>query len=224
MPGMNFPDDLLPRNWYWAGHILFAVALALAAWRAPWSRLKQSEQLNVWLGACVFMMVLWSIKTGLRPGLNFHLLGVTALTLMIGPELAFLGVAIVLAGVTLSGGAGWQGFSLNAVCMGLVPVILSNAIYRLADRHLPNNFFVYVFVNAFFASALAMASVGLVSSSMLWLSGTYRGDYLTAQYLPYFILMAWSEAMLGGMLMSMMVAYRPQWVSSFDDRRYIHNK
>ncbi|MBZ0093300.1 MAG: energy-coupling factor ABC transporter permease, partial [Sulfuricellaceae bacterium] len=216
--------NLFPGNWFWTANVLFALLLALAVRRAPWYRLKDGEQLNVWLGACVFLMVLWSIKTGLRPGLNFHLLGVTALTLMMGPELAFLGVAIVLAGVTLFGGAGWQSFSLNALCMGLVPVAVSYTIYRLADRYLPKNFFVYVFVNAFFASALSIAAAGLVSSGLMWLSGAYRGTYLAEQYLPYFILMAWSEAMMGGMAMSMMVAYRPQWVSTFDDALYIRNK
>ncbi len=221
---MNLPDRLFPDEWYWTGHGLLALAVGFAVLRAPWRRLKDPAQLNVWLGACVFLVGLWLIKAGVRPGLNFHLLGATLLTLMVGPHLAFLGILLVLAGITFNGGADWHSFSLNGLLMGGVPVLVSYAIYHLADTQLPNNYFLYIFVNAFFGAAAALAVTGITATALFWAAGAYSGEYLTRQYLPYFILLGWSEAMLTGMAMSLLVAYRPQWVCSFDDERYIRNK
>lgn len=221
---MNLPDKLFAAEWCWFGFGLLALVLGFSFYRAPWKRLKDVEQLNVWLGACVALMVLWSIKTGVRPGLNFHLLGTTILTLMEGPYIATIGLAIVVAGISLNGGAGWENYALNVLLTGALPVWLSYGIYRFVDRKLPNNYFVYIFVNAFFGAWACMLLTGCAITAFMWLSGTYRADYLTHHYLPYFILIGWSEAMMSGMLMSMMVVYRPQWVSTFDDERYIKNK
>ncbi len=221
---MNLPDHLLPGAWYWGGHALFALALGWALITAPWRRLRDNAQQHVWFGACVFLMVLWSIKTGIRPGLNFHLLGTTAATLMFGPQLALVAVAVVLAAVTLAGGAGWETFSLNGLVMGAAPVAFSYGLFRLVDARLPNNFFVYVFANAFLGGALAMMFTGLVSTALLFLSEIYSLTYLKAHYLPYFILMSWSEAITSGAALTLMVVYRPEWVATFDDNRYIRNK
>ncbi|MCL4470837.1 MAG: energy-coupling factor ABC transporter permease [Gammaproteobacteria bacterium] len=221
---MNFPDLLLPSAWYWTGSGLLVPLLVWALRTAPWRRLKDASQLNLWLGACVVLMALWSIKTGIKPGLNFHLLGATAMTLMFGPQLAILGIIIVLTAVTLAGMSGWQGYGWNALVMGAVPIAVSYGMYWLADRKLPNHLFVYIFLNAFFGGALAMAATGLGATLLLLLSGAYPAAYLFHDYLPYFILMAWSEAVTTGMAITMMVVYTPQWVGTFDDARYLHRK
>ena len=112
-------------------------------------------------------MVLVGSRPGIKPGLNFHLLGATAMTLMFGPQLALLGLSIVLTAVTLAGMTGWQGYGWNALVMGALPVAVSYGIYWLADRKLPNHLFVYIFLNAFFGGALAMAVTGLGGTLLL---------------------------------------------------------
>ena len=56
------------------------------------------------------------------------------------------------------------------------------------------------------------------------MSGAYLPAYLYHDYLPYFILMAWSEAVTTGMAITLMVVYMPHWVSTFDDKRYLQRK
>lgn len=221
---MNFPDGLLPPTWQWFAHLLFVAVLAWSVYAAPWRRLRDSEQLHLFLGLCVALMLLWSIKTGIRPGLNFHLLGATVFTLMFGPWLAIAGLGVVLLGVTFYGLSGWESFSVNGLLMGVLPVMASYLVYRLADSKLPNHFFIYIFVNAFIGAAIAMALTGLAASGLLALAGAYTADYLSSNYLPYFLLMGWSEALLSGMMLTLLVVYRPQWVATFDDARYIRNK
>jgi uncharacterized membrane protein len=126
--------------------------------------------------------------------------------------------------VTFYGLSGWESFSVNGLLMGVLPVMASYLVYRLADSKLPNHFFIYIFVNAFIGAAIAMALTGLAASGLLALAGAYTADYLTSNYLPYFLLMGWSEALLSGMMLTLLVVYRPQWVATFDDARYIRNK
>lgn len=221
---MNFPDHLLPDALLWTADVLAVVLLGLALWAAPWRRLVQQQLLNVWLGVCVGLMLLWSIKTGIRPGLNFHLLGAMLCTLMFGARLALVAMAVVMVGVTLAGSAGWVSLGLNWMVTGLLPVALSALIYRVVDRKLPNHLFVYIFLNAFVGAGLVVVVTGLVTTLVLALSEVYPGSYLTQNYLPYYVLMGWSEALLTGMAVTLMTAFRPAWLSTFSDARYLKTK
>lgn len=221
---MNFPDNLLPQALLWAGDAAALLLLAGALLTAPWRRLARIDLLNVWLGMCVGLMLIWGIKTGIKPGLNFHLLGATLMTLMFGSRLALLGLAIVLLGVTLSGASGWDSYAINLLSMGALPVLFSHWLYVLAERHLPNHLFVYIFLDAFIGAALAMSLSGVAATLLLVITGVYPYAYLAEHYLPYFMLMSWSEAMLTGMAITLMTAFRPQWLLTFDDFRYLGRK
>ncbi len=220
---MNIVSNSIPPHWHlalWFASILIG---GLIAWRASWKMLADQRNLNIFLGASVAVLSLWLIKTGIKPGLTFHLLGATALTLMFRPLFALFGMALVIAAVTF-----WQGeyaaFAPNLLIMGVVPVAVSWAIFQWADRRMPNHFFVYIFVNAFFGAAVAITFVGLASTAYAFLSGAYKLSYLLREYLPYYLLLAWSEAFLTGMVLTLLVVYRPAWVATFDDKRYLEGK
>lgn len=221
---MNFPDLLLPSYILWPANLLAALLLANCVRRASWRRLGEMRLQHLWLASCVTLMLIWSVKAGIRPGLNFHLLGATLLTLMFGPRLAISALAVVLIGVTLSGASGWASLGLNLLVMAALPVLFSYAIYSQAHHKLPNHVFVYIFLNAFFAAGLAMCLSGLAATIVLAVGSAYRLDYLGSNYLSYFILMGWSEALLTGMATTMMVAFRPEWLVTFSDRRYLNIK
>ena len=221
---MNLPDTLLGEGWYWAAWAVWLPLFARSLFRAPWSLLKESERLNVWLGMIVLLTLIWSLKAGVKPGLSLHLLGATVFTLSFGPHLAFIGLSLVLFGISLNGEAGYLAFGLNALLMAGVGVLLSQAIYRSVFRLLPRHFFVYIFANGFFGAALTVFGVGLVAAVVLAIAGAYEWNYLASEYLPYFLLIGFSEAWLSGMLMTLFVIYRPNWVATFDDSSYLTNK
>lgn len=218
---MNLPDGLLDSTWAAMAWLLFAPFVLHTVWRAPWHVVAESARFNTWLGLIVALTLLWSLKAGVKPGLSLHLLGAAVMTLCFGWRLAFLGLCLVLAGVTLNGDAGWEGYAINALLMGGVGVPVSHAVWRATDRFLPRHFFVYVFANGFFGAALAVMSVGLVSCLVLVASDTYRFEYLFEEYLPYFLLLGFSEGWLSGMAVTLFILYRPGWVASFDDARYL---
>jgi uncharacterized membrane protein len=221
---VNLSDGLISPLWLWLGHLIYWPLLLHAIYRAPWRHLSESESLHVLLGATVGVLVLWNLNAGVEAGLNLHLLGATLLTLMFGRQFALICLSLVLLAVTVNNASGWSTFALNAVVVGVLPVWVSYRVFRAVDRYLPNNFFVYIFGCAFFGAALSMATVGVVSTGVLGLADVYTVKYLLRNYLPFFILMLFPEGFVTGMLMTLLVVYRPQWVSTFSDERYIKNK
>ena len=145
-------------------------------------------------------------------------------TLEFGPWLAFVGLSLVLAGITVNGAAGWESFGLNALLMAGLPVLLAYGIYRFNQRRLSKNPFVFIFANGFFGSALTILATGVAASALLYLGGAYPLEKLLDDYLPYFLLLGFSEAWLTGMVVTILVVYRPQWISTFDDSIYLAKK
>lgn len=221
---MNYPYAMLPGPWLWAMYLIYAVGVIALISTAPWRRLLVNENSHVYLGTCVGLMLLWTIKTDGIPGMEYHFLGATLLTLMVGWQLAIVGINIVMAGVVLSAGGDWQTFPVNALVMGFVPVLVSQLIYYYVDKKLPKNFFVYVFLSAFFGAALAVAVAILSASELLILSGVHGLKALALEFLPYTPLMMFPEAFITGMLITIFVVLRPSWVSTFDDNRYLKGK
>lgn len=221
---MNLPDTLLDEGWYWVAWATWLLFFARSIWLAPWRRLKDSTQLNVWLGMIVLLTLIWSLKAGVKPGLALHLLGASLFTLSFGPRLAFIGLSLVMAGITLNGAAGPFAFGVNALLLAGLGVGFSQLFYRLFSTWLPKHFFVYIFIHGFFGAALTVICVGFSIVSFLALTGAYPWDYLISEYFPYFLLLAFSEAWLSGMIITLFVVYRPAWVITFDDSRYLADK
>jgi uncharacterized membrane protein len=220
---MNLISAHIPAPWLgllWLGCGL----LFLLMWRrASWAMLTREGNLNILLGATVALLLIWLIKAGVKPGLDFHLLGATVLTLMFRPWFALLSLALLCLAIAAQTGE-YHAFPGNLLTMGVVPVLVSWGVYRFVDSRLPNHMFIYIFLNAFFGAALAIGAVGLVSTAFAALAGVYPLAYLFEEYLPFYLLMAWAEAFATGMMITLLVVYRPDWVATFDDRRYLLDK
>jgi len=221
---MNLANDLISTGWLWLGHMLLWPVLALGALGAPWFHLRESESVNVLIGVSVTVLVLWTVSARIADGVSFHLLGATLLTLMFGWQFAALCLSVVLAAVTANGDAGWQAFPVNAVLTVLVPVAVSAACHALGRRLLPPNFFVYIFSSAFFAAALSMLAAGAASTAVLAGTDSTSIAAPSGGYFVFFVLLAFPEAFVTGMLMTLFVVYRPQWVSSFSDEHYLKGR
>ena len=168
-------------GWYWAAWVVWVPLFAHSLWRAPWGRLRDSEQLNVWLGMVVLLTLVWSMKAGVKPGLTFHLLGATVFTLSFGPYLAFVGLSLVTLGITLNGAAGPFAYAVNALLLAGFSVGLSQFYYRIFSGMLPKHFFVYIFINGFLGAALTIIGVGFAATLLMAVVGAYEWDYLISE-------------------------------------------
>ncbi len=221
---MDFPVELIPAGLSWPANALFVAVLFLALRRAPLARLLENSFSHLYFAACVVLLLLWNTRAGVLPALNFHLLGMTAVTLMFGWPLAMLAVLIVLTGSLIYQGASFTPMGINALVMGGIPVLVTSSLLSFAQRKLPHNFFVYVYVNGFLAAGLSILLSSLAGAGVMLAIDSANAEWLSYQYYPYFPMVFFAEALLNGMLMTALVALRPGWVCSFDDERYIHNK
>jgi len=225
---MNFPDGLLDVGWIYGAYAPLALIWLWCLRHAPWQRLRAPGQLNVWLGTIVSLTLLWSMKADIKPGQTMHLLGATAFTLMFGRQLAFVGLSVVLAAVTFNSShgvsIGWQSYGLNALMMIAIPVFIARAILQLVEKLLPAHLIVYVLAAAFFGTAINVMLTGLASTLVLGLASVYSMQTLFSDLYPSYVLLAFAEAWITGALITIMVVYVPDWVGTFDDRRYLYNK
>jgi len=152
------------------------------------------------------------------------MLGAMAATLTLGPWLALVALGAALTGITLNGAVEWSAWPINFVLMAAVPVALAYLIQRSVERWLPAHFFIYIFVTSFAGAALCMMLQGTLASAAMVTAGAYTAEFLLTDYLPYFLLLGFSEAWLSGAIVTLLVVYRPEWVVSFDDSRYLLNK
>ncbi|MBI3431478.1 MAG: energy-coupling factor ABC transporter permease [Hydrogenophilales bacterium] len=222
---LGLPASLLPESFYLAGWL----GLAILFWRwlmsGDWRRLAEPQWLNLFLGATVAVLALWQIRTGVKPGLAFHLYGLAALTLMFGFWRATFSGVLVLVANAAFGRASWGALGIDALLLAALPAAVSWNVYRFIERRLPNHFFIYVLGNGFFGAALSAAAIGVATTALMALAGVYPLDYLLTQYTPYAtILLGWAEAFSTGMAVTMMAVYRPAWLETFDDAKYIQNK
>ena len=221
---MNYPYGLLPESWHWIAAIGYGLVLIPAIITAPWQRFKSPEMLHVFMGSCVALLFMWHITTTQFPGLNYHYIGATLLTLMFGWQLALLAFSVIFLGMMFNGSSDWQSLPMNILVMGLVPILVSQLIYRLVDSKLPNHFFIYVFLNAFFGSGIALVAMLSMASGILMLGDVYSFSQLASDYYPFIPLMVFPEGFITGMLITIMVAMTPNWVCTFDDLRYLSGK
>lgn len=204
--------------------VFYGLAMAVALRLAPWRRFHTAGLIHVFLGSVLVLVLLWHGQVLVKPGLSFHLLGLTALTLMFGWSLAVIGASLALVGVCLNTGVGWESFAVNALIGAVVPVTLTQILLVLIRAYLPRHFFVYVLVNGFLTAGFVGIATGYLVTGLLVATGAYSFSQLNQGFLPFFPLMFLPEAIVNGWVMTVLVAFRPQWVYSFRDEEYLHGK
>lgn len=125
---------------------------------------------------------------------------------------------------TWHGGAGLEAYGLNMLLMGALPILITRALLYVSQRHLPHNYFIYVFINAFLAGALSMLLAGATSALLQYVAGVQPADTIVANFLMILPMLMFGEAFINGGTLSLVVAYKPQWVATFHDRWYLKGK
>ena len=211
----------LPAAWIAVAWTLAAPILLAAVAIAPWQRFRDSEPVHVWYGGVFCLVVLWSIQGTVGGGFTFHLLGVAAFALFVGAPLALAGTAIaVLVNVAVRDGL-WANAAVVWLAMAAIPVGATWLVLRVAERALPPHFFVYIFVVTCFGAAVSLVAAGTAGAMLLTFAAGMPAELVFGDYLPTVLQLALGEATLTGMLLTLAVAYRPQWVATFDDARYL---
>lgn len=194
------------------------LVFGMACWRAPWRSwlIGHVDRQHVWLGSLVLLLLLGTLRIDFSHGFLPQFLLVTTLTLMHGPMLTMVGLGVVLAVNGIQHG-NWDLWPVHFLCDVAIPSLIIQGLHRLIARRLPRNFWIFIFVTVFAGSlvAFALSALALRMAAGSWMPGSTTGDYLVM-----IILLGFAEAYLNGLVMSVTVVYRPEWVVSFDDRLY----
>ena len=202
-------------------NILAVAALGLALVRVPWNRFRTLAFQHLFLGACVAALFIWRVRFGIVPGMPIHLLCLTTLTLMFGPPLAVTAGAILTGAMCVMGLVTWPAWPGYFLALAVVPVVVTWLALVASRRFLPPNLFIYVFVCAFFGAAASMLAAMVTNSIVLLGSNEISFSLIRDTYLPVAPLMMFPEAFINGLIVTVLVVFKPGWIPSFDDDVYL---
>lgn len=223
--GLHIPSALLPVSLTLLLNAAFVTLLVFSFKYAGWkSFVNTPGKQHVLFAAMVMLLLIWGMKAGISPGLGFHHLGATLFTLMFGWQFAMISLSVVLAVSIGVQDQDWLSFGINGLFSIAVPVYVSYLILKISQKRLPDNFFIFIFVVAFFGAGVAIACSRLSATLLLYLVSAYPDAVLINESLSYLPLFMFPEAFVTGMLISVFVVYRPEWVAMFDDDRYLKGK
>ena len=221
---MDFSTALVSGGAAWlplvAGALFLAVILQ-AALAAPWAWLIDDDRQNVFLGAIVLTGLAWTLSAAAQAGLSLHLLGATLLTRFFGRQLAVLALTGALLIATQFKTGNWVGLPVIGLLLIVLPTWLADRVLWALERWLPPNLFIYLLGSGFLCGGFVFSVCGVVATLLLAAIGAYPLDDLLSDYLPYWLLLSWGEAFMTGILLTLAVVYRPRWVRTFDDARYL---
>lgn len=198
-----------------------ALALGAALWLRPW-RMLVPDLLTPFLAGLVFLPWFWMLPQMLPSslasgGLSVQLSGACLMTLLLGWPLAVLNLALVAAAVWVVGDGAPEAWLSQAVWLGLVPASLTLALGAMMRRWLPAHVFVYILGRGFLGTAASIFLAGLLYELFYHLVGGVDVEQaLVARWL-----MAWGDAFLTGMFVAIFVAFKPEWLATWSDQRYL---
>jgi uncharacterized membrane protein len=205
---------------WWTGlNVLIAgFCVTVALWLRPW-RMLSGPLLTPALASWVLLPWLWLLPQQMPQGLQIQLSGACLLVLMLGWPLAVL-VLITIAGTVWGIGRESAAAVLaQSVWVGLLPATLALGFGAALRRWLPPHPFVYTLGRAFLGTAASVFLAGVLMEAVQWLAGMPSRELsLVARWL-----MAWGDAFLTGMLAAIAVAFAPQYLATWSDRRYLQS-
>ncbi|MDP2505436.1 energy-coupling factor ABC transporter permease [Oceanobacter sp. 3_MG-2023] len=208
----------------WLLGLMSLVSLGLLGWSIysyRWSALIEHRPAqHLFFGSVLVMVLFWQAKAGILPGLGFHILALTSVTLMMGWRLALVATAMMQLVLALSGQFEWQTLGYHYLIQTALPIGFTYGFYSLVYLRLPHNPFIYILVAGFLNAGVTHAFLDLLQSAIYALSGTYTVDKIWHDYLRYLPLMMFPEGVVNGMFISGMVAFHTEWLSTFNEESY----
>jgi len=192
-----------------------AIALALRPWRLFDGRPALTTPLFATL---VVLPWLWALPALLKTGMQLQWSGAVLVLLMLGWPIAIPVLLAVAALAWLISPMSPQAALALATWQGVVPATLALIVGAAVRRWLPAHPFVYILGRGFVSAVVCLFAARLLAQQFgTPLPGPASGmGLVVAQWL-----MAWGDAFVTGMLTAVFVAFRPEWLLTWSDARYL---
>ncbi|MGB5210153.1 MAG: energy-coupling factor ABC transporter permease [Gammaproteobacteria bacterium] len=211
---MQIDADSLSLTWLWVCRLLTLVVAVWAAAGADWQALRRDPSALHRFAACIVaLLVLWSIRATVAEGPGLHILGVTTVTLLLGPAMALMATLVAEIATSL-GSSSDNAIAASWLAGAVLPVLATDVCRRLVLRCLPRDPFSFIFGCGFFGAALAAAAAYLGAFLMIG-----APDQIWSGAVPssaaFFLLVAFPEAFINGCLITLLVVYCPGRIAGY---------
>lgn len=186
-----------------------------------WRLRRETQKQHVLFAGSIAVMLLWMADGSVLPGPSSHLLGMTALTLLVGWRQAMVGSLFPIAGAVVAGIEPWQTAGLAGVMLAAVPIAVTHWVWRLVERFLPYSLFGYLAISTILASIIAAALGRLAVLGLIVLTGVYSVAVIRHYHLPLLPLALLQEGLVNIGVVAAVAAWRPKWLSTLPRRRYL---
>jgi uncharacterized membrane protein len=203
------------------GWVLFILALLLALRHLRPGFLPDARLQHAWLAGVVCVALAWQLQARLAGGISVGLLGAPLYVLLFGFRRGLLGLALALVLHAAVGHGDWELLGLRGVFVALLPALLTAAMQAALACWLPRNVFIFIIGNGTFVTFAAAALSMLAHLALRAALDSPAVHDNAADWIAYTLLMAWSEALLSGMLLSALVIYRPHLVMTYRQDLYL---
>nr|WP_172793388.1 energy-coupling factor ABC transporter permease [Polynucleobacter sinensis] len=210
--------------------ILSACAIfLLGVYQSRHGVLLQPRLRNLFLSCIVLLAVAWNIRAHLPNSnidnfidLSFHFFGASLLVALFG----FWSAITLLFIVALVGVFGLSGDLVEAsrhyIVVSVTPAILAYGVIQAVHRFLPKHLFVLILGNGYLAAFMSTFITGVMIYllQLLFDINSFGSNDPLGWFLGLLIL-SFMEGSLSGMLLAILLVYRPQWVSTYQEDVYM---
>ncbi|MFO8153667.1 energy-coupling factor ABC transporter permease [Thioalkalivibrio sp.] len=189
-----------------------------------WDELFVPGRLQQFVLATLALALIWSMRAASVDGLAMHFLGVVVVTLVFGWQLAILMTTLVVAALAVLGIVDPMLAPLKILLTGVAPALGTWGLLRFSERRLPPHMFIYLYVVGFFGGMLSVLVVMAGNAVVFGLFTDAAWESIFREYLQYTPLLVLPEGVLNGMVITGLVMFRPEWVITYSDARYVDGR
>lgn len=135
--------------------------------------------------------------------------------LTLGWRLAILSCVLATALLTTFGQITPELVALKLIISAFIPVLLSYLVFIVCYHYLARHFFIYIFVCSFLTAGVVACINIILGGAFYYAIGEYSWHQLSENYIYLSPILAFPEAMLNGMAITVLITYRPHWVKTF---------
>jgi uncharacterized membrane protein len=192
-----------------------ALALSLRPWRLFAGRPALATPL---LATLAILPWLWALPALLKLSAQLQWSGAVLVLLMLGWPIAVPVLLLVAALACVISPLSAQDALAAGVWQGIVPATLALGAGAAVRRWLPAHPFVYILGRGFASAVLCLFAARVLAQHFGAAPAANAGGMglVVAQWL-----MAWGDAFVTGMLTAIFVAFKPEWLLTWSDARYL---
>lgn len=193
--------------------------------------LLQPRLRNIFACSIFLLAIAWNVRAYLPNSnldnfidISLHFFGASLLVALFG----FWNAITLLFIVALVGIFGVSGDLVETtrhyILVSVIPAIFALGVIRLVHRFLPNHLFILILGDGYLAAFISTIATGILIYALQKIFNIQSfGSTDPVGWFLGLLISAFMEGSLSGMLLAILLVYKPQWVSTYQEEQYMNN-